>query len=129
MIAGNQGCAASVFMSEVFHCRMAAAMVCARRAVVGLAGLGDDFVAAVALGREFEDDGRAGHAVDAGQGGAAQGDVNSGLIKSGVEYAGEGQPARDGYGLSGLPGGEACAAGRREGRSEDVDAVTGVCGV
>ena len=71
--------------------------------VVRVVGLGGDFVVGVALRSDFNGDGRAGHAVDAGQRMRPEGDVDAGMRESRVDRAGESETARDPCGLGGLP--------------------------
>ena len=78
---------------------------------------------------DFDGHGGAGHAVDGGEGGAAEGDGHSCVEEGGVEVAGECQAARDPCGLSGLPGNEARGVGGGERGGEDVDAGAGLRGV
>ena len=61
------------------------------------------FVVGVALGGDFNGEGGAGHALDAGQGNAAESDVETGVRERGVERSGEGEAARDPGGLGGFP--------------------------
>ena len=78
---------------------------------------------------DFDGEGGAGHALDAGKRNAAEGDVESGVRQRGVDCSGEGQAARDPWRLGGLPRQETRGLRRREGGGEEMNSGAVFAGV
>lgn len=99
------------------------------RLVVRIVWLSGDFVVLPTLRGNLHGYGRACHAVDGDQCGAAEGDVHSGVQKGGIERPGEGQAARCPCGLRSFPWDKACGLNRRERGNEQVNARTAFGGM